>query len=77
MDELPPIYPNSINRVIIIDKTEYFLSYSHGRINKYSNDYIISTNSDIDLGKLSLITKIGNKETNIFYQHKCEESKRS
>jgi hypothetical protein len=69
-DESPQIYPNSINRVIIIDKVEYFLSFQHDRLSGFSGD------SDIDLGRLSLITKIGNKDSGIFYQHKCEQSKK-
>jgi hypothetical protein len=73
-DNNPPIYPNSINRVIIIDKIEYFLSYQHGRINKYSG-ISIEGDSDVDMGRMSLIAKIGNKEEGTFYQHKCEQSK--
>jgi hypothetical protein len=74
-----PIYPNSINRTVIIDKTEYFLSYYHGRINKYSNEHVLSNidTQNTNLGKLSLITKIGDKEFGNFYQYKIDESNTS
>ncbi len=56
---LESIYPNSINRIIIIDKIEYFLSYQYERIDKYSlEEYPF----DLDIGKLSLISKTSGKD---------------
>ena len=57
--DFDPIYPNSINRIIIIDKIEYFLSYQYDRIDKYRlEDYP----DDLEIGKLSLISKNSCKE---------------
>jgi hypothetical protein len=56
-DITEPIYQNSINRVVIIDKIEYFLSYQHDEIYNYTNDLITP-----DIGKFSLISKTIKRE---------------
>jgi hypothetical protein len=53
------IYPNSINRLIIIDKIEYFLSYKHDIITNYTSDKI---SNDLNIGTLSLISKTISRE---------------
>lgn len=58
--DLIPIFAFSSNRIIIVDKTDYILSYKHNIISNYHEN---AFNSNLDLGKLYLSPKnpSGNK----------------
>jgi hypothetical protein len=53
--ESPPIFSNSLNRLIFIDKEEYILSYKHNHIYPVEN---------ADLGKIYLSKKSPDKQGN-------------
>lgn len=71
-DENTPIFANSLNRLIIIDKEEYYLSYKHSKIENYSDTSVLNTN--LDIGKFYLTAKYPDKTGNIIQYVSDEKS---
>ena len=55
ISEEDPIFPKTVNRIVIIDKEDYILSYKHNKIENYSNENVLNTN--LDIGKFYLTLK--------------------
>jgi hypothetical protein len=70
-EKFPKFFPeNSIFRIILIEKNEYYLFYSHNFIPSLSKDNI---NTNIDLGNIILITKMKNSNNELIkYTNKNE-----
>ena len=70
-EKFPKFFPeNSIFRLILIEKDEYYLFYSHNFIPSLSKDNI---NTNIDLGNIILITKMKNSNNELIkYTNKYE-----
>ena len=70
-EKFPKFFPeNSIFRIILIEKNEYYLFYSHNFIPSLSKDNI---NTNIDLGNIILITKMKNSNNELIkYTNKYE-----
>ena len=62
-ERFPKFFPeNSIFRIILIEKDEYYLFYSHNFIPSLKKDNI---NTNIDLGNIILITKMKNSNNEL------------
>lgn len=61
-DENAPLFANSINRVIFVEKEEYILSYKHNKIFYSQNN---SENLNLDIGKFYLTKQFPNKDGEI------------
>jgi hypothetical protein len=55
-EELEPIFANSLNRIIIINKEEFYLSYRHNKIENYADNL-----DKLEIGKFYLTTKLPDK----------------
>ena len=70
-EKFPKFFPeNSIFRLILIEKDEYYLFYSHNFIPSLNKDNI---NTNINLGTIILITKMKNSNNELIkYTNKNE-----